>query len=583
MTRVDAQTPRRLLIASDQLDADMKRIRESRVAHHLYLDPAGAPFLITDQIIVSYSAPPTDSQLQPLLERYALSVVKRLGDRELILRLSDETGMNPVKLVVALSEALPEGVRLVEHNLEHLARRHEEESAEPLYPRQWHLHRESDHPDVDPRSSARCDGAWELLRGGGSEEIVVCVLDDGCALDHEDFNGPSKFAAWGYFDGDVHGGHVFDKRFIHSELEGADPARMHEEGQNHGTACCGVIGAERDGELTLGAAYGCRLLPIKVLSQGPYLYFDDGDLLEVLDYIADKVDVMSNSWGSSPSRLFAAQVIERLDRLSVSGGPRGQGILFLWAAGNENCLLNYEAEQPVPYTHGWQPGMGGAKWVGVETRRVFQNNLAEHPGVLHVAALASTAQRAHYSNYGPGIDLCAASSNAHAYYRMKVPGLGITTVEGDTTEGITHSFGGTSSATPLVAAVAALTLSADPSLSAVELRQILLDSANRDLNLSPYAKTPPADFDDEPSWDVSPIAPFDRGDFNQDGWSPWFGYGSVDATAAVRRALDRVGELRVSETAKRTPAVAAQHREAASSPPQSLIARIGAGLRRLFG
>jgi subtilisin-like proprotein convertase family protein len=46
---------------------------------------------------------------------------------------------------------------------------------------------------------------------------------------------------------------------------------------------------------------------------------------------------------------------------------------------------------------------------------------------------------------------------------------------------------------------------------------------------------------------VSPIAPFDKGDFvdigSADGtWSPWFGYGKVDAQEAVRAALDNAGE-----------------------------------------
>ena len=57
-----------------------------------------------------------------------------------------------------------------------------------------------------------------------------------------------------------------------------------------------------------------------------------------------------------------------------------------------------------------------------------------------------------------------------------------------------------------------------------------------------YPRTPPASYDKDPSWDVSPIAPFDKGDFIDTGdpdgtWSPWFGHGRVDARAAVEEAL----------------------------------------------
>jgi subtilisin-like proprotein convertase family protein len=126
---------------------------------------------------------------------------------------------------------------------------------------------------------------------------------------------------------------------------------------------------------------------------------------------------------------------------------------------------------------------------------------------------------------------------------MTVRGLGITTTTGESIS-VTHSFGGTSSATPLVAGVAALTISANPNLSALEVISILKQTASKDLDFSDYPRTPPANFDFDTSWDVSPIAPFDSGAFFDNGdaegtWSPWFGHGRVDAEAAVAEALNR--------------------------------------------
>jgi hypothetical protein len=75
--------------------------------------------------------------------------------------------------------------------------------------------------------------------------------------------------------------------------------------------------------------------------------------------------------------------------------------------------------------------------------------------------------------------------------------------------------------------------------------KILKQTASKDLNFEGYPKTPPANFDPDTSWDVSPIAPFDKGEFINNGdaegtWSPWFGHGRVHAEAAVAEALKQV-------------------------------------------
>jgi len=79
----------------------------------------------------------------------------------------------------------------------------------------------------------------------------------------------------------------------------------------------------------------------------------------------------------------------------------------------------------------------------------------------------------------------------------------------------------------------------------LEVISILKQTASKDLDFTNYPKTPPASFDSDTSWDVSPIAPFDDGHFVDNGdadgtWSPWFGHGRVDAQAAVAEAMNRL-------------------------------------------
>lgn len=526
----------RINTSTSELESLMVRSRNVAPTHHAYYETeSGEEFLITDRVFITFREALSDALVDEFAGRYGLIKKETYSNKDYLFQLTNHTGMNPVKLVVKLTEEEPL-VEFAEHDLNQRMKTYQfSVPADPDYPRQWHLHTALNDPDYDVRSCAFCEDAWRLLNHYGNQEVVVAVTDDGCKLDHVDFDSETKFAGWGYMRGE---------RLITSSDVDAVPGQMYKPGANHGTSCCGVIGAEIDAMLTVGAAPGCRLLPIQWESSGPSLFISDSKLLTVLNYISDKADVMSNSWGGVPMSIWAQPVVNRISTLAISGGRRGKGMVFLWAAGNENCLINHTANQDVPYDHGIDVQGGALVWVGVRKARVFRNNLVGIPGLMHVAALASTAKRSHYSNYGPGISLCAPTSNSHAYYRMTVRGLGITTATGQS-GGVTFGFGGTSSATPLVAGVAALIISANPGLSALEVISILKQTASRDLDFSGYPKTPPANFDLDTSWDVSPVVPFENGEFVDHGhaegmWSPWFGFGRVDAKMAVSEALGRL-------------------------------------------
>jgi subtilisin-like proprotein convertase family protein/subtilisin family serine protease len=534
----------RVTVDPANLDATMDQLRQIAPTHHAYHladsdDGSNSDFLITDRVFVTFKAGTSAEAIAILVGKYGLMQREQYDDQRFLLQLTDHTGMNPVKLIVQLTEQEP-AVEIAENDINYNIQ--PQSISLPIdaeYKRQWHLNRQFSDPLYDVRSSSRCEDAWKILDNFGAVEVVVGVTDDGCKLDHPDFDGVSKFAGWGYFTG---------PRLVTTNDIGANPAAMYEAGNDHGTACCGVVAAEVDAALTVGAAPGCRLLPIKWESiGGGGLAISDSRLMLMLSYVADKVDVLSNSWGGSPRNIWSQIVLDRLKSLALTGGKRGKGILFLWAAGNENCPMSHQTTVDVPYTPGWTYGASGQPtWSSPKTSKTFQNNLVGLPGVMHVAALGSNAQRSHYSNYGTGLAVCAPSSNLHSYYRIPtIRGLGIITTTGGANP-VNPSFGGTSSATPLVAGIAALVISANPDLSAIEVISILKSTAAKDLNFTPYPKTPPASYDPNPTWDLSPIAPFDQGQFidigSADGtWSPWFGHGNVDAAAAVAAARRRRG------------------------------------------
>ena len=522
------------------------------MAHHAYrIKGRNKSFLISDRIIVTFEKPPTEGQVSRLINDHALELTETLSDREYVFRLTDDTQINPVKLVVQLTEAQAPNVKTVNHDLNmifrpknSLAGRLPVPPSDPVFSKQWHLHDGFKHQDVDPRSSTRCLDAWKLLDSYGDPGVVIGITDDGCQLDHSDFNGSAKFADWGYWEGND---------LVHSKSIGADSARMYDAGANHGTSCAGVAAAEADASLTVGAAPACRLLPIKWPHSGGRLFITFVRMVKMLDFVADKVDILSNSWGGAPDNEWPHNVTGRIRDLAKSEGRRGKGILFLWAAGNNNSPIQHNGVLKIPYTSGWCQTPGGTSyWCGVQTSTRFSNDLATIPGVMHVAALASTAKRSHYSNYGPGIDICAPSNNIHTYRRLYVKGRGIVTTTGPTSANraaeVTDLFGGTSSATPLVAGIAALVISAKPDITALELQKYLAWTASKDLNVAGYPKTLPAPYDPNTSWDVSPVVPYDRSNFDAQGWSPWFGYGRVDAHKAVALAKFNVATTLLTPT-----------------------------------
>ena len=525
----------RVTTQGSRVEQEMADARRIGVTHHAYEEAdTGREFLITDRVYVKFKPSTDPAQVAELANRYALVLAQRYSDREALFQLTDATGMNPVKLVVKLCEQEP-SVETAEHDLNHrVSRAAVALPTDDRYLSQWHLHTRGVSSAFDRRSSSNCEAAWLQLDGFGSPDIVIGVTDDGCKLSHPDFGGPGKFRAWGYFQGN---------RLVTNAAPDADPALMYEAGSNHGTSCAGVAAADVNALLTVGAAPGCRLVPIKWESDGPYLLLNDSKLRDALDFLADKVDIISNSWGSRPTEQFNSSVTNRIAQLVENGGPRGKGILFLWAAGNENCPVQHTSNLDVPYTSGWDQSSNGAPlWIGVDTARQFSHGLAGKPGVLVVAALASTGQRSHYSNYGTGLSLTAPTNNSHKYRRLLLSGLGVTTSTGEGPSGVTGSFGGTSSATPLVAGIAALVRSTNPNLTAREVASLLKRTASKDLDFEGYPKTPTASYDPTPTWDISPVAPFANGAFQNIGdpdgtWSPWFGHGRVDAGQAVAEAL----------------------------------------------
>lgn len=487
----------------DQRDKAMESIRSEEiggVCHHAYRHKSGpgTRYYITDKIVVRFKQGLPRKTIEGILLKVGVRVLKNYSGtpNTLLIQVTRDAGMNPIKVANSLAEY--DEVEYAEPNLVNRF----QSSYTPqdtLFYRQWHL-RSWDGISVIAGADVSATEAWDITRG--NHDVVVAVIDDGFDLSHPDFSVTGKVVhPKDYVDGD------------------SNPFPVTSAGDYHGTPCAGVALAEENGEGVVGIAPGCAFMPVRFP-----LSADDDFLWDIFDFVGNRADVISCSWGPPPVYSpLGSLLTDKFHELATSGGARKKGCVIVFAAGNYNAPLNDPNNTHFVWYH---PNYGL-----VVTQEPILNGYTTHPDVVAVSASTSQNRKAAYSNWGEEISVCAPSNNFHPLDRqVNVPGLGIWTTDneqfgGGFTDGsrFTGDFGGTSSAAPLVAGVAALIISANPELSASQVKEILESTADKIVDPNP-----------------DPVLGLNKGDYDNNEHSEWFGYGRVNAHAAVRRADEMI-------------------------------------------
>lgn len=491
----------RIHVSKDQRDAAMDRFRSKEmggVCHHAYR-PKGATntrYYLTDQIVVKFSPNVSRERIESILAEAGVRILKEYpgSPNTLLLQVTRDAGKNPIKVANALAER-----KEVEYAEPNLVSRFQSfyVPTDTYFERQWHL-RAWNGPELVADADVSAPAAWDVTRG--RRDVVIAVIDDGFDLSHPDFSPPSKVVhPKDYVDGD------------------ANPFPVTAHGDYHGTPCAGVALAEENGDGVVGIAPGCAFMPVRFP-----LSADDDFLWEIFDYVGKRADVISCSWGPPPVDAPLGQLLtDKFHQLATSGGPRKKGCVIVFAAGNYNAPLN----DPHNTKFQWHHPVYGL----VETEGPILNGEAAHPDVISVSASTSQNRKAAYSNWGKEISVCAPSNNFHPLdYQVRVPGRGIWTTDNEEFgEGFTGGsrftgrFGGTSSATPLVAGVAALVITANPEFTAGEVKGILQETADKIEDPEP-----------------DPVLGLNKGTYDTNGHSEWFGFGRINAARAVQRASE---------------------------------------------
>ncbi|HEY1137269.1 MAG TPA: S8 family serine peptidase [Xanthomonadaceae bacterium] len=317
--------------------------------------------------------------------------------------------------------------------------------------------------------------AWKLTRG--KRAVVIAVLDDGVDVEHPELRGNVLRNPDPDETRDLCG------RDFYLPEDDADhfnprPKRFRapfdQMGGNdvHGTPCAGV--AVGRGPRAYGIAPNCRLLPVKIFHADDFA--SESQVADAIRYAATFADVISCSWGGakSPDIEFALQDARRF-------GRKGKGAVVVCAAGNDGAN---EIDYP-----------------------------ATDPNAIAVGASTDKDELAGYSNRGPQICVVAPSNGgARGIFTtdISIPGRGFNPgTAGDANGLYCDDFGGTSSATPLVAGLCGLLLSLKPQLAPEDVRKLLSGSAKK----------------------IGPASAY-----KTNGHSNRYGFGRIDAGKAVAAA-----------------------------------------------
>jgi subtilisin family serine protease len=298
----------------------------------------------------------------------------------------------------------------------------------------------------------------------GSPNVVVGVLDSGISSTHPDLvTQIAKDKSASCLGG-----------IVNTAETGWNPTTS-----THGTHVAGTIAAAINGVGIAGVAPGVKVASVKVVDDAGFIYPEAAVCGFV--WAADHgMQITNNSYFIDPWNFNCRndarqrpiwQAVQRAIRYA-----QNKGVLTVASAGNSNFDLQHKFVDPISPDDGSGP---------VETREINAACLdlpAEAPGVVTVSALGTERLKSYYSSYGQGVvDVSAPGGDT------RQPDPTVSTIShavlSTTINTVTRVNGwgylqGTSMASPHVAGVAALALSAHAGLQPASLAAFLEGTAD---------------------------------------------------------------------------------------------------------
>ncbi|XP_065213181.1 neuroendocrine convertase 1-like [Planococcus citri] len=286
--------------------------------------------------------------------------------------------------------------------------------SDPLYHMQWYLRSCSDLEGSERSSNydMKIVQAWDEFKVTGNG-IVVLVIDNGVFIDHKELRNRISLK--------------YSKNYTTKpKTNNPTPENFKED---HGTKCAGIIAMEAN-----NGVCGVGIAPKATIGGQKYVVghsYDVPDVAEALTYEAEEVHIVSMSMGEFESKAFIWQRPEPTTALDygIQNGRGGKGIIYVFPSGNgkregETCSSDGSLQ------------------------------------MIHKIVVGGAKHNGSASDYAEGcasVMVVSHSGNGNPYAHI-VPDMG-------SDDACDDNFNGTSAGCPVVAAIIALLLEANPNLT----------------------------------------------------------------------------------------------------------------------
>ncbi len=286
--------------------------------------------------------------------------------------------------------------------------------------------------------------AWDITTG--SKDVIVAVIDTGAMIDHSDlennlWENESELNGEVGVDDDGNGfvDDIFGYDFVNN-------TGLIGDRNGHGTHVAGTIGAEGDnGSGVVGVNWEVSLMILNMFPDRGEGQTDDA--IRAIDYaVANGAKVINASWGGPAPKSGDSKEEEEYKLLYESIERAGEaGVTFVAASGNSRANTDSRPMYPAAY---------------------------DLDNIISVGSMTNRGRKSGFSNYGETtVDVFAPGSN----------------ILSTTNNGRTGTLSGTSMASPHVAGVAALMLSANDSLGPDEIKEALIKTCVQNSSLKKKA------------------------------------------------------------------------------------------------